>query len=578
MAETRLGEIQQLILDLGAGDLSARGRVTGSGDAYDAVVSGLNMLAEDLERGEHERARSAELARVAGELATSEQRMRVLLQQLPAVVWTVDRDLRVLSLAGGRRAALTGWTLPPRTLRALLGHRPHSATVVAAHEAAFEGEADQLEFETDEGTWTLRIEPLLADGDGTTRGEVVGAIAVATDVTEVRAASTRLQHAQKLESLGLLAGGIAHDFNNLLVGILGNASLILLDPTDYSTLTRTVKQIETSARRASELTHQLLAYSGRGRFVVERLDLGEVVREMVSLLEVSLNKRATLRCVYGPDLPSVEADAAQIRQIVMNLITNAAEAVGDDGGIVTIRTGVQEVDRAYLAETYLDDALEDGRYTFLEVSDTGVGMSPETRRRIFDPFFTTKSHGRGLGLAAVIGIVRGHDGAIKVYSERGSGTTFKVLLPAVEGEATPRADVPAVDPDARSSATVLVVDDEPLVIGASMTVLESRGYRVMTARDGVDAVALYAQKHGEIDVVLLDMTMPRMGGEDAFREMRRINPDIRVVLTSGYNEQEATSHFAGKGLAGFLQKPWAASDLLAALAAALASPKSRRDR
>ncbi len=386
---------------------------------------------------------------------------------------------------------------------------------------------------------------------------------IATDMTdrvrveeERRMLEAQLQHTQKLESLGVLAGGIAHDFNNLLTGILGHADLALMKMSPASPARDNVKEIRTTSRRAADLCSQMLAYSGKGRFVVEAISLSEVVREMTHLLKISISKKAVLRLDFADDLPAVEADATQIRQIIMNLITNASEAIGDISGVISISTGAMECDRDYLAETYLDEQLEEGVYVYIEVSDSGCGMDEETRSRIFDPFFTTKFTGRGLGLAAVLGIIRGHNGAIKVYSEPGKGTTFKALFPAVDQPAEPILKKSGGIGDWRGSGSVLLVDDEETVRVVAKSMLEEAGFEVLTAADGREAVEIFEKHAGEITLVLLDMTMPHMGGEEAFREIRRIRGDARVILSSGYNEQEITSRFSGKRLAGFIQKPY----------------------
>ena len=245
----------------------------------------------------------------------------------------------------------------------------------------------------------------------------------------------QLQHAQKLESLGVLAGGIAHDFNNLLMSVLGNAEMALWDLAPESPARADLQAISAAAKRAADLAKQMLAYSGKGKFVIEPLNLSKLVADMAHLLEVSISKKVTLKYNFPESLPLVDGDATQIRQIVMNLIINASEAVGEKSGVINVTTGVMEADHAYLSETYLDEGLEEGYYIYLEVADTGHGMDRETVEKIFDPFFTTKFTGRGLGLAAVLGIVRGHRGALKVYSQPKHGTTFKVLFPCSE-EAT----------------------------------------------------------------------------------------------------------------------------------------------
>jgi len=381
-----------------------------------------------------------------------------------------------------------------------------------------------------------------------------------------RQLEAKIEQAQKLESLGILAGGIAHDFNNLLMVMLGNADLALRDLSEVAPARPSVDEIKTAAVRASELTKQMLAYAGKGRFVVEALDLNELIEEMGHLLGVSISKKVVLRYEFADNLPAVEADATQMRQVVMNLITNASEAIGDRSGAISIATGVMEAGREYLGGTYLDEDLPEGYYVFMEVADTGCGMDEKTRSKVFDPFFSTKFTGRGLGLAAVLGIVRGHGGAIKVYSELGKGTTFKVLLPCSERppQAAPAEGAEPAE-TRRDSGLLLVADDEEGVRTIAKRMLEGAGFTVLTAGDGRECVDVFRERADEIAAVLLDMTMPHMDGEETFRELRQIRPDVRVILTSGYNEQEATSRFTGKGLAGFIQKPYRYDDLLAKL-------------
>lgn len=404
-------------------------------------------------------------------------------------------------------------------------------------------------------------------------GESRFIIAVARDITERRQAEqerrrleAQIQHAQKLESLGVLAGGIAHDFNNLLVGILGHAGLAQMDLPPESPARGAIERIEMAAQRAADLARQMLAYSGRGRFIIEPLDLSALVEEMAHLLEVAISKKVMLRFDLSAGLPAVEADATQIRQVVMNLITNASDALEGMSGVVAVSTGAMEADRAYLSETYLDEDLQEGYFAYIEVTDTGAGMDRETVAKIFDPFFTTKFAGRGLGLAAVLGIVRGHAGALKVTSTPGKGTTFRVLLPcghdggrAVEGGIGGES---MREPQQRGSGTILVADDEEVVRTVAKMTLEKSGFTVVTARDGEEAVAVFRDHVDEVVAVLLDMTMPRLSGEEAFREMRRIRADVPVLLSSGYNQQEAIGRFAGEGLAGFVQKPYRPQDLI----------------
>ncbi len=384
-----------------------------------------------------------------------------------------------------------------------------------------------------------------------------------------RRLEARIQQAQKMESLGVLAGGVAHDFNNLLVGILGNADLALMKLPPESPARPNIQDVEQASTRAADLARQMLAYSGKGRFLVEELDLRKLVEEIAHLLEVSISKKAVIKYEYGDDVPPISADATQVRQVIMNLITNASEALEDDSGVISISTGCMECDEAYLGDTYLDQDLEPGPYSYIEVSDTGVGMDAQARERIFDPFFTTKFTGRGLGLAAVLGIVRGHRGAIKVYSEPGKGTTLKVLFPAAVGEELPGGAGETLEIQWVGSGLVLLVDDEKAVrdVGASM--LQHAGFEVITADDGSEAVETFRARRDEVDCVVLDLAMPGLDGVETFRELRRIRSDVQVVLTSGYSESEAVNRFSGKKLAGFVQKPFRLVALMDAIKGAL---------
>jgi len=370
----------------------------------------------------------------------------------------------------------------------------------------------------------------------------------------------QIQHAQKLESLGVLAGGIAHDFNNLLCGILGGGELALRLLHQSHPAREHLVTISQTAQRAAELCGQMLAYSGRGRFVVEAVDLSRVVEGMAHLIRVSVSKKAALHYHLAENLPAVEADVTQVRQVLMNLVINASEALGDRNGVITVSSGVLHCDHGYLSETFGGEQLPRGRYVFLEVSDTGEGMSADTRARIFDPFFTTKFTGRGLGLAATSGIVRGHRGAIRVYSEPGAGSSFKLLLPPSDRQ--PRAATPLPEaPTWKGTGLVLLVDDEPMVRQVGQAMLEQLGFEVVAAEDGPTGLARFEERPDEFVLALVDMTMPGLDGEELFGKLRRIHPSVPVLLMSGYNEQDATSRFAGKGLAGFVAKPFSLKTL-----------------
>jgi two-component system, cell cycle sensor histidine kinase and response regulator CckA len=383
----------------------------------------------------------------------------------------------------------------------------------------------------------------------------------------------QLLQVQKLESLGVLAGGIAHDFNNLLTAMLGSASAALLSLPSESPARPDLDNVILASRRAANLTRQLLAYSGKGHFEVRPIDLSVHVRELSTLLETTISKKVQLRLELTKNLPSISADIAQLQQIVMNLVINGAEAIGDQVGTVLVTTGLQAVDEFYVQSLFSSEGVRAGNYVYLEVHDTGSGMDEVTKARIFDPFFTTKFTGRGLGLAAVLGIVRGHKGAIKVYSSPGKGTTFKVFFPASD---LPASAVQRVGEAGafRGEGLALVIDDDQGVRDAAGRLLEYFGFRVLSAVNGRHGVEVFQQHEREVAVVLLDMTMPEMNGEETFRELRRIRAEVPVILSSGYNEIEATRRFTAKGLAGFLQKPFTPKELSQKLALAL-KPGSR---
>ena len=374
--------------------------------------------------------------------------------------------------------------------------------------------------------------------------------------TERQALEKKLQDSQKLESLGILAGGIAHDFNNLLTGVLGNASLARLDLPPDSPAQSYLTQIEAAATRAADLCKQMLAYSGKGRFVVRNIDINALIEDTTRLLEVSISKRAVLKFHLADGLPAVPGDATQLRQVIMNLVINASEAIGDKSGFISITSGLTRADRTYLAGAHFAPDLPEGDYVHLEVADNGGGMSPDVQARIFDPFFTTKFTGRGLGLAAVLGIVRGHKGALKVFSESGWGTTFKILLPCAEGLAEALGEESAGDAGWRGEGRVLIVDDEETVRVTTARMFEACGLATELAADGREGFEMFRAAAGGFALVVLDLTMPHMDGEETFQAITELKPGTRVLLMSGFNEQEAIARFAGKGLAGFLQKPF----------------------
>lgn len=387
-------------------------------------------------------------------------------------------------------------------------------------------------------------------------GEVTGFASVQRDVTQQRKMQNKLEHTDRVDSLGVLAGGIAHDFNNLLTAILGNISLALrkLDPA--SPALKHLQAVENASYSASDLCKQMLAYSGKGKFVVKAINLSDLVENMGKLIDVSLAKNVVLKYHLAEHLSPIDADVAQMQQVILNLITNASEAIEGKSGVISLSTGVMQVNADYLNGCVGSEQLEPGRYISLEVSDTGCGMDAQTQKKIFDPFFTTKFTGRGLGMSAMLGIVKGHHGALRIYSEPGDGTTIKIVFP-LSGESVVQFEEPVdVSAQQKFSGIALVVDDEETVREVAGIMLEDVGFDVMAAHDGLHGVEVFRQHQDDIVLVMLDMTMPKMGGEACFSKLKSIRPDVKVILSSGYNEEDATSRFAGKGLAGFLQKPY----------------------
>ncbi len=417
-----------------------------------------------------------------------------------------------------------------------------------------------------DGSWRwLEAWPALASWNGSPHH----VLRAARDVTgrrreeqERRRAEVRLRQAQKFESLGVLAGGVAHDFNNLLTGVLGNASLALLDLPPGSPTRHNLQQIETAALRAAELTRQMLAYAGKGRFTFRPTDLSRAVEEAAPLLRAAVSRRADLRFELADGLPPARADADQVSQVVAGLVANASEALGDGEGVVTVRTGAARVDRTTLASTFVEEEdAPEGDYCFVEVADTGCGMARATLARVFDPFFTTKFQGRGLGLAAALGIVRGHKGALKVHSTPGRGSTFRALFPCAVPEAEEGLGW-------RGRGLVLVVEEDEVARWAAERALRLAGFRVLPTGDGPEGLEVFRRHADEVVAVLLDQP-----GREAFGEARRPRPDVPVVLMSGYGENEAADLFAGLGFDGFLRKPFRAEELVEVLRRVLTPPR-----
>lgn len=414
----------------------------------------------------------------------------------------------------------------------------------------------------------LTISPIAA------AAEITGFIAVGSDITARKQMEQGLLETQKLESLGVLAGGIAHDFNNLLAIILGHTNLALLELPPGGAVRQMIAPIEHAARRGIELTRQMLAYAGKGRLVVEPLDLNELLRDTMILLEASVGKSVRLHYQLAPHLPLLVADASQIRQVLMNLVINASEAIGDAEGFVTMTTALQTIDAEDLSGFRFGNHLPPGDYVALEVTDTGCGMDEAMLARIFDPFFTTKVTGRGLGLAVVQGIVRRHHGALRVASAPERGATFTLLLPGAgpASSVAPGVADPAVE--WRGSGSILIVDDEAGVQVLLTRMLERMGFQALTSSDGATGVELLRAHADQIVCVLLDLTMPQMSGEKTLQLMRQIKPALPVVIMSGYNPDEAARRFDDTAAIVVMPKPFTMDLLKRTLRQALERPHS----
>jgi two-component system cell cycle sensor histidine kinase/response regulator CckA len=403
---------------------------------------------------------------------------------------------------------------------------------------------------------------------------IAGAVMVVRDLTSQKLAEEAqreneqaLQQAQKLESIGVLAGGIAHDFNNLLTGIMGNAGLarraIKAGKTDQAAAL--LRDVLSASDRAADLTRQLLAYAGKGRFVILPVDIANLVSEVSTLIRASISKKITLVIDVPEDCPKVEADRAQLQQLVMNLVINGGEAIGDEPGTLTVRVRTEHFTERRERPRAEGFPIATGDYVRIDVTDTGTGMDEETRSRIFEPFFTTKFLGRGLGLSAALGIVRGHRGAISVRSEPGRGTTFTVLLPVQREARRPEriSGHATVEREVQGSGTILVADDEEGLRSLVKNVLEEAGYTVELAENGAQAVQQLQRLGDEVRLVLLDLTMPMLSGAETATELRRLQPEIPIIAMSGYGDIEVMQRFSESGVSDFLPKPFTPDELAA---------------
>lgn len=503
-------------------------------------------------------------------LAASEARFRFLYDTTPVMMHSIDEESRIidvnqywLDVMGYRREEVLG----RRSTEFLTDESRRLAEEVYLPMYWRDGIIDSVEYRLVRKNGEIFDALLSAVVAAGPNGDGKSSLAFIIDVSErkriereQRELREQMEHAQKLESLGVLAGGIAHDFNNILMSIVGNASLALDEDAPDGRTAPFLREIERDARRGAELCRQMLAYSGKGAFAVASVDLNAVVRDLGELLEASHTKKIDLTYDLSDATPAIEADVGQLNQVVMNLIINASEAIGDEAGMVTVSTEAADLDASDLTAYYGAEALRPGRYAALTVRDTGSGMSDEVIGRIFEPFFSTKFTGRGLGMAVVLGIVRGHGGAIRVVSAPNQGTAVRIVLPAAERSA---AALPAAGPARGRSGAILVADDEPSVLDVTRRILEKAGYAVVAVQNGLQAVDAFRADHAGIAAVVLDMTMPVMSGAEAAEAIRTIDPSVPIVLTSGYAAQDIRTRTHDGGVTGYLQKPYRPQELIA---------------
>ncbi|MBV9505908.1 MAG: response regulator [Acidobacteriia bacterium] len=528
-------------MKLGAMDYLAKGGVT-----PDSVSRAVRNAIEKFSLQQ-------DLAREREKLVEREAYYRTLLEAIPQVVWTASTE-RVVDFVNTQWFEYTGLReLTPEAYRSAIHPQDLERLEEAWTTAAAAGQVLQAEarLRRHDGAyrWHLARAVMLRRGD-----TVLKWFGTWTDLEDQKRAEAALLQKQKLESIGLLAGGIAHDFNNLLVAILGGASLALDLVPAANTAFPLLQGIVDASERAAHLTRQMLAYAGKGNFLIERIDLSDCVLHTAELVRISIPKNVEVKLQAGRDLPDIQADAGQVQQVVMNLVINAAESVPEERqGLVVVRTRVMKLNETR-STNLAGGTVEPGEYVVLEVEDNGTGMSEETLSRIFDPFFSTKFTGRGLGLAAVQGILRALKGGIEVETHLGEGTIFRIYFPA--HARLPVADSSPPSERQQIEGAILVIDDEAMVREVARTALDRIGRTALTAATGEEGLKLLAENKDRIALVLLDMSMPGMSGPEVLKRMRAAAIQVPVIICSGYSEEEVYRQFAGLDVAAVIQKPF----------------------
>ena len=540
---SRIANLTENITQIGAsGDLSARLDVPGHDELAFLGVA-INGMLEDLEKSQIER-------------HDGRARLAVILERMPAILWTTDKELRYTSSMGAALDSLgvKSGGLTGKTLSEYFQSDDPQHPSIAAHWRALAGEALTYELHWQKRVLESHVRPLRGPD-----GDIVGVIGVALDITDRKQLADQLRQSQKLQAVGELAGGVAHDFNNLLMVVKGHAEM-LLDRLPRGSADRqnpalqNVEQIQQAAERAAALTRQLLAFSRMQVLQPRVLDLNEVVAGMIQMVSRVIGANIELAFLPGANLGRVKADPSQIEQVALNLVVNARDAM-PDGGRLTIETSNVQLERDYATQHAVVDP---GPYVMLTVSDSGTGMDAATKARIFEPFFTTKSQGRGtgLGLATVYGVVKQSGGYVWVYSELGHGTTFKVYLPMVQAPAEKTAPEKIVQGHEPGTETILFVEDEQSVRELVSEYLSARGYQVLDASDGQQALEIAAAHAGKIQLLITDVVMPRLSGRELAARLTAARADLKVLYISGYTDDSVFRHGVLQGGMDFLQKPF----------------------
>jgi PAS domain S-box-containing protein len=522
------------------------------------VAERTSTLTETINRLQQE---ISERERIEERLRDSEEKYRLHFENVGDIIFSIDREFRITSVSPSVRTLLgyspdelTGHSFTDLNILAPEHFEQATADIVRVLGGQSISSAE-YEFITTTGRRKLvavRGDPLYKNG------KITAMVAAARDITDHKELERQLFQAQKMESVGTLAGGIAHDFNNILSGVLGYASLMKASLTSDQRFFEYVNAIEKSASRASELTAQLLAFSRGGKYEVRAINLNSVIEDTLEIVGRTFDKSIEIETRLSGQLPTVAADAAQMEQVIMNLCINARDAMLE-GGKLFVETDIVGVTEEYV-KTHL--GAQPGTYAVVSVTDTGYGMDRETLERVFDPFFTTKEKGKGtgLGLAMVYGVVKNHGGSVQVYSEPGEGATFKVYLP-VDGRPEAK-EISQYNVPQNGSEIILVVDDEESILSLARDMLESHGYKALLAGGGEEAIEIYRGRNGAIDLVILDMIMPKMGGLETFLQLKQLDPHVKAILSTGYSQNGKAQKILDSGARGFLQKPYQLNALL----------------